>query len=101
MLSMQKVFGDEDERETPELSNTAQNVDEIVADKLLLHDLYGKLDELMPDGARVFKMRAQRYSEREIAKTLGIASQSTLNYRIKKMDAYLRAHRDELDDLLR
>ena len=75
-------------------------VDELVADKMLLENLYRRLDELIPDGAQVFRLRAQHYSEREIARMLGVKSQSTLNYRIRKMDEFIRAHRDELEDLL-
>ncbi len=48
----------------------------------------------------MFQLRAENYTEREIAQALGIKSQSTLNYRIKKMDAFIRAHRAELEDLL-
>ena len=57
------------------------------------------LDEI-PDGARVFRMRAHKYTEREIARALGVKAQSTLNSRIQKMDAFIRAHRKELEDLL-
>ena len=99
MLSMSKVFGDNLEYEMPDMSTPA--FDEIIADKLLLEDLYRRLDEVIPDGSRVFQMRAHDYSEREIAKALGIKAQSTLSYRIKKMDAFIRDHREELKDLFR
>ena len=36
----------------------------------------------------------------EIARALGVKAQSTLNSRIQKMDAFIRAHRKELEDLL-
>jgi len=99
MLSMSKVFVENPEYEMPEKGTPL--IDDIIANKLLLEDLYHKLDELIPDGAQVFQMRAYNYSEREIAKALGIKAQSTLNYRIKKMDAFIREHREELEDLLR
>ena len=76
-------------------------LDDIIANKLILETLYRQLDELIPNGSRVFQMRAHDYSEREIARALGIKAQSTLNYRIKKMDAYIREHREELEDLFR
>lgn len=101
MLSLTKVLGDDYDIEPQELSQTHQPFDDVVADKLLLEELYCKLDELIPGGAQVFRMRAHNYSEREIARAMGIKSQSTLNYRIRKMDAFIRAHRDELEDLLR
>ena len=99
MLSMSKVFGDNLEYEMPDMSTPA--FDEIIADRLLLEDLYRRLDEVIPDGSRVFQMRAHDYSEREIARALGIKAQSTLNYRIRKMDDYIREHREELEDLFR
>lgn len=95
------MLGNEYDIEPQELTQTHQPFDDVVADKLLLEELYCKLDELIPGGAQVFRMRAHNYSEREIAKAMGIKSQSTLNYRIRKMDAFIRAHRDELEDLLR
>jgi len=101
MLPLAKVLGTELENESPELYGSAPTVDDIVADRLLLEQLYKQLDQLVPDGARVFQMRANNYSEREIAQALGIKAQSTLNYRIKKMDSFIRAHREELEDLFR
>lgn len=101
MLPISKVFGDNLEYETSELTQAELSFDEIIADRLLLENLYRQLDEVIPDGSRVFQMRAHDYSEREIAKALGIKAQSTLNYRIKKMDAYIREHREELEDLFR
>ena len=99
MMSMSKVFVDNPEYEMPEKGTPL--IDDIIANKLLLEKLYRQLDELIPDGSRVFQMRAHDYSEREIARTLGIKAQSTLNYRIRKMDAFIREHREELEDLLR
>ena len=101
MLPISKVFGDNLEYETSELTQAEPSFDEIIADQLLLEDLYRQLDEVIPDGSRVFQMRAHDYSEREIAKALGIKAQSTLSYRIKKMDAFIRDHHEELEDLFR
>lgn len=100
MLSLHKVLGDQCEKETPDLSNTALSMEDVVADKLLLEELYRQLDEVIPDGAKVFQMRAQNYTQREIAQALGGISQSTLNPRIRKMDDLIRAHRAELEELL-
>ena len=36
-----------------------------------------------------------------VSLALGIKAQSTLSYRIKKMDAFIRDHREELEDLFR
>ncbi|MDO5144352.1 MAG: hypothetical protein Q4E72_07070 [bacterium] len=100
MLSLHKVLGDQYEKETPDLSNTAPSMEDVIADKQLLEELYRQLDEVIPDGAKVFQMRAQNYTQREIAQALGNIPQSTLNPRIKKMDKYIREHRAELEDLL-
>ena len=100
MLSLHKVLGDQCEKETPDLSNTALSMEDVVADKLLLEELYRQLDEVIPDGAKVFQMRAQNYTQREIAQALGGISQSTLNPRIRNMDDLIRAHRAELEELL-
>ena len=101
MLPISKVFGDNLEYETSELTQAEPSFEEIIADRLLLENLYRQLDEVIPDGSRVFQMRAHDYSEREIAKALGVKAQSTLSYRIKKMDAFIRDHREELEDLFR
>ena len=101
MLPLSKVLGEYDEFETLDYDSTLPTMDEIIAGKLILQRLYQKLDALIPDGARVFQLRALHYSEREIARELGIESQSTLHYRIRKMDEFIRKHRDELEDLLR
>ena len=79
VISLHKALGPELEHETPELNTTASSLDDVVADRLLLEQLYRQLDELIPDGSRVFRLRAENYSEREIARKLGIKSQSTLN----------------------
>lgn len=100
MMSLHKVLGSECEKETPAMDPTTPSFDDLVADRLILEHLYQWLDTVVPDGARVFKLRAENYTEREICQELGISTQSTLNYRIKKMDAFIKEHRAELEDLL-
>ena len=100
-VSLNTLLGDEHENETTFVSESQPLIDDIVSDKLMLEQLYQQLDQLIPNGARVFQMRANNYTEREIARALGIKAQSTLNYRIRKMDDYIRTHREELEDLLR
>ena len=61
MLSFAKAFGDDFAMEPSEPSSPG--IEEIVAGKLLLEKLYRALDDLIPDGARVFQMgRTNRYS---------------------------------------
>ena len=100
MMSLHKVLGSECEKETPAMDSNTPNFDDLVADRMILEHLYQRLDTVVPDGARLFKLRAENYTEREICRELGVSTQSTLNYRIKKMDAFIKEHRAELEDLL-
>ncbi len=100
-ISLNELMEDHADDKNAEFIDTNPLVEDIVSDQLLLEQLYQQLDQLIPNGARVFQMRANHFSEREIAQTLGIKAQSTLNYRIRKMDDYIRAHREEIEDLLR
>jgi len=101
LFSLNKILGDDFENEPMSLSEASTTMEDIVEDRIILEQLYRQLDALIPDGAEVFRMRANNYTEREIASALGVKTQSTLNYRIKKMDEFIRAHRDELNDLFR
>ena len=98
---MNELMEDHADDKNAEFIDTNPLVEDIVSDQLLLEQLYQQLDQLIPNGARVFQMRANHFSEREIAQALGIKAQSTLNYRIRKMDDFIRAHREEIEDLLR
>jgi RNA polymerase sigma factor (sigma-70 family) len=79
-----------------EPSDTSPDPAEIVADKLLLEELFKALDELDPDSRRICKLIAQGATEREIAAMLGIR-QSTLNYRKRQLMVRLR---DRLSDFI-
>ncbi len=97
MLSYQKAFGAEDADKHSDLLPNIPNknvplIEDIVADRQLLADLFRKMDELVPDGGRIIQMLVDEYSEREIAHALGISSQSTINYRMRKLKKYLREH---------
>ena len=100
-ISLNELMEDHADDKTSEFIDNNPLVEDIVSDHLLLEQLYQQLDQLIPNGARVFQMRAHHFTEREIAQELGIKAQSTLNYRIRKMDNYIRAHREEIEDLLR
>lgn len=97
MLSYQKAFGAEESGTSsgllPDIPNkNAPLIEDIVADRQLLADLFRKMDELVPDGGRIIQMLMDEYSERQIAHALGISSQSTINYRMRKLKKYLREH---------
>lgn len=100
-ISLNELMEDHADDKTSEFIDNNPLVEDIVSDHLLLEQLYQQLDQLIPNGARVFQMRANHFTEREIAQALGIKAQSTLNYRIRKMDDYIRSHREEIEDLLR
>ena len=99
-ISLNQLMEEHDDK-AAELMDSRPLVEDVVSDRLLLEQLYRQLDQLIPDGARVFRMRASHFTEREIAQALGVKAQSTLNYRIRKMDDYIRSHRDEIEDLLK
>ena len=65
------------------------DIAELIADKLLLEELYAALDELDPDNRRIMKLFSIGKSEREIANDIGL-SQKAINKRKKKMFAQLR-----------
>lgn len=65
------------------------DLDEIVADKLLLDELYAALEELDPDNRRIIELFSAGKSEREIAADIGL-SQKAINKRKTKLFAQLR-----------
>lgn len=62
---------------------------ELVADKLLLEELYAALEELDPDNRRIMELFGIGKSEREIAADIGL-SQKAINKRKVKLFAQLR-----------
>jgi RNA polymerase sigma factor (sigma-70 family) len=65
------------------------NVAELIADKLLLEELYTALNELDPDNRRIMELFSIGKSEREIATDIGL-SQKAVNKRKTKLFAQLR-----------
>ena len=65
------------------------NLPELIADKLLLEQLYIALDELDPDNRRIMQFFSIGKSEREIAAEIGL-SQKAINKRKTKLFAQLR-----------
>ncbi len=62
---------------------------ELVADKLLLEELYAALEELDPDNRRIMELFSIGKSEREIAADMGL-SQKAISKRKTKLFAQLR-----------
>ena len=61
---------------------------------LMLASLLKDLDGIMPDGGQIFSLIAHGFTERQVADKLGV-TQSTLNYRKKKLFDYIRQHRED------
>ena len=72
-------------------------VEDIVCDRLLLEDLYRRLDQQMPEGSRIFRLLAAGHNEREIAAILGVRP-TTLNYRKRKLFEFIRSCREDFLD---
>lgn len=65
------------------------DIAELIADKLLLEELYTVLEELDPDNRRIMKLFSIGKSEREIAADIGL-SQKAINKRKTKLFAQLQ-----------
>lgn len=71
------------------IEDSAPNIVDIIADKLMLQELIKVLEELDPDSRCICELIRQGKTEREIAAEFGVR-QSTLNYRKNKLMDKLR-----------
>ena len=71
------------------VEDRAQDVAEIVAEKLLLEELFKALEELDPNSHHICKLLMEGCSKREIARIMSIP-QSSFEYQFKKLMASLR-----------
>ena len=100
MLSYDKTFGTEssydlenDQSFINSIPDTsASQVEDIVANRDLLDRLMRKLDTIVPDGGQIIQMLMDEYTDRQMVKALKLTSQSSLNYRKRKVQQYLREH---------
>lgn len=67
----------------------AQDVAEIVVEKILLEELFKALEELDPNSHRICELLIEGHSKREIARIMSIP-QSSFEYQFKKLMASLR-----------
>ena len=100
MLSYQEAFDTSQSEESPDFpleieDKKASLVEDIIADRLLMNELFKKMDQLVPDGGRIVQMLMEECSERQLARALGVSSQSTINYRTRKVKKYLWEHWDD------
>ena len=80
-----------DKREDP-----SADIDSIVTDKIVLQQLFKRLDELFPEARRIGELRMEGLSDRDIADLVGIP-RSTFRSRLEKVEALLR---EEYGDIL-
>lgn len=72
------------------VNDHAQDVAEIVAEKLLLEELFKALEELDPNSHRICKLLMEGHSKREIARIMSIP-QSSFEYQFKKLMGSLKS----------
>lgn len=65
------------------LGDTVPSIDEVVTDKLVLEQLFGRLAEIMPEAKRIGELRLSGLTDTEIAGIIGI-SRTTFLSRLKK-----------------
>jgi len=78
----QELMGDK--REDP-----SADIESVVADKLVLDQLFNRLDKLFPEARRIGELRMEGVSDRDIADLVGIP-RSTFRSRLEKVEALLR-----------
>lgn len=71
------------------VEDRAQDVAEIVAEKVLLEELFKALEELDPNSHHICKLLMEGCSKREIARIMSIP-QSSFEYQFKKLMTSLR-----------
>ena len=72
------------------------DIESIVTDKIVLQQLFKRLDELFPEARRIGELRMEGISERDIADILGMP-RSTFRSRLEKVEAMLR---EEYGDII-
>ncbi len=72
------------------VNNHAHDVAEIVAEKLLLEELFKALEELHPNSHRICELLMEGHSKREIARIMSIP-QSSFEYQFKKLMTSLKS----------
>lgn len=71
------------------VEDRAQDVAEIVAEKILLEELFKALEELDPNSQRICGLLMEGHSKREIAQIMSIP-QSSFEYQFKKLMTSLK-----------
>lgn len=73
-----------DKREDP-----CADVESIVTDKIVLDQLFKRLDKLFPEARRIGELRMEGVSDRDIADLVGIP-RSTFRSHLEKVEALIR-----------
>ena len=77
---------------------SAVPVENKAINRIVWAELTEKLNDFVPDGGSIAVMLRDGYSDRQMVKIMKLTSQSTLNYRKRKVQAYLRDHWSEYFD---
>ncbi len=77
---------------------SAVPVENEAINRIMWAELTKKLNALVPDGGSIAVMLRDGYSDRQMVRMMKLSSQSTLNYRKRKVQAYLRDHWSEYFD---
>lgn len=85
----QELMGDKHE-------DPSADVETIVTDKIVLEQLFKRLDELFPEARRICELRMEGISDRDIADLVGIP-RSTFRSRLEKVETLLR---EEYGDII-
>lgn len=72
------------------LADTTPSVEEVIADKAELDELFARLSQLMPEATRIGNLRQEGLSDEAIAKVIGI-KRTTFLSRLKKAKEQLAA----------
>lgn len=72
------------------LADTTPSVEEVIADKAELDELFARLSQLMPEATRIGSLRQEGLSDEAIAKVIGI-KRTTFLSRLKKAKEQLAA----------
>lgn len=93
-----KDIPEEDFNPDEMIPDTAVSVENEAINRIMWTELTKKLNALVPDGGSIAVMMRDGYSDRQMVRILKLSSQSTLNYRKRKVKAYLNDHWSEYFD---
>lgn len=88
VISLDYEYG-EDKKSLSDMISSDFDMEELITDRILLEELLVKLEELDPDGRKIFEMLSEGLSDRSIAMKLG-RKKSTFSLQMKKIRKKLK-----------